>query len=217
MLDSSSTVGEENFRTMLEFLVGVLETADVDSGAVRVGVMSFSSDVMIHFHLNQYGRRVPLLDDILNIPYRQGGTNTADGLQTLRSVMFHVAHGDRPHVPDVAIIVTDGTSNLNSERTIPEAVATHAAGIRVLVVAVGVRADTPEIQALATPPAEDYTIAVHTFDDLLGYRMQQTSFSRLCESTYRSDCLAGCHLLTVTVIWIRFQTAYDIIWSRNVC
>ena len=60
--------------------------------------------------------------------------------------MFNTANGDRPGVPNVVIFITDGVSNLNSERTIPETLLTHAAGIHVFVVGIGLTGETLEIK-----------------------------------------------------------------------
>ena len=48
--------------------------------------------------------------------------------------MFNVANGDRIGVPNVAVLITDGVSNLNSERTIPEAIRAHARDIHVFAI-----------------------------------------------------------------------------------
>ena len=56
-----------------------------------------------------------------SIPYIYGSTNTADSLKTMREQIFNPARGDRPDAPNIAIILTDGVSNINPRRTIPEA------------------------------------------------------------------------------------------------
>ena len=60
------------------------------------------------------------------IPYIYGSTNTADALKSMSEVMFTPANGDRPDAPNVCILLTDGVSNINSRRTIPEAEAARA-------------------------------------------------------------------------------------------
>ena len=61
-------------------------------------------------------------------------------------------------MPNFAIIITDGISNLNSERTIPEAILTHAAGVHVYVIGIGLTGETLEIKVSpdsgleSTPP-----------------------------------------------------------------
>ena len=68
----------------------------------------------VNFPLNRYNSKSSMFPAIRSIPYVYGSTNTADGLRVLRSEVFNQANGDRPEVPNVAIIITDGISNLNS-------------------------------------------------------------------------------------------------------
>lgn len=56
-----------------------------------------------------------------NIPYIYGSTNTADALKVMRNQMFIPSRGDRSDAPNVCVLLTDGVSNINSRRTIPEA------------------------------------------------------------------------------------------------
>ncbi len=52
----------------------------------------------------------------------RGRTNTAEALLYLRSEMFTPFNGDRLDVPNYAVVITDGESNINEERTLPEAI-----------------------------------------------------------------------------------------------
>jgi len=57
---------------------------------------------------------------VSGLSYVGGTTNTADGLRLLRTQIFNVSNGDRLSVPDIAFVITDGQSNVNSSDTIPE-------------------------------------------------------------------------------------------------
>ena len=48
--------------------------------------------------------------------------------------MFTVANGDRPDVPNICILITDGVSNINSRKTVPNALAAHARGIELYTI-----------------------------------------------------------------------------------
>jgi hypothetical protein len=39
----------------------------------------------------------------------------------MRTEMFTARHGDRPEADNVAIVMTDGVSNINQYKTVPEA------------------------------------------------------------------------------------------------
>jgi len=50
----------------------------------------------------------------------------------------------------VAVVVTDGNSNVDSIRTVPEAVALHQAGVHVITVSVGQLYNRSELRAIAS-------------------------------------------------------------------
>ena len=86
-----------------------------------MGIAIFSTEVQVEFNLNTYSTKADVYRAIDNIPYIYGSTNTADALQTMWSKMFTQEHGDRPGIPNTCIIIADGVSNVNVERTLPEA------------------------------------------------------------------------------------------------
>ena len=93
----------------------------VISGAVRVGIAVYSTEVQIEFNLNDYSTKADVYRAIDDIPYIYGSTNTADALREMSTVMFSRRNGDRPDVPNTCIIITDGVSNVNADRTLPDA------------------------------------------------------------------------------------------------
>ena len=114
---------------MLAVATLFLLVADIDSGNVRVGVVIYSTDVHVQFHLDQFTTKSEIVAAINAVPYITGQTNTADALVTMRTSMFNIQTGDRPGVRNAAVVITDGVSNINFERTVPEAEAARADGI----------------------------------------------------------------------------------------
>ena len=53
--------------------------------------------------------------------YFYGSTHTSAALRRMRTRMFTKEHGDRENVQNIAIVLTDGISNVNHEATIKEA------------------------------------------------------------------------------------------------
>ena len=43
-------------------------------------------------------------------------------MKLLRTEMFTPFNGDRQDVPNFAVVITDGESNINEEETLPEAI-----------------------------------------------------------------------------------------------
>lgn len=80
-------------------------------------------------------------------------------------IFFFVSPGDRPNVPNVAIVVTDGQSN-NPNLTIAEAQKARAAGITVLAIGVGSGVSRKELNAIATDPDSTHVFMADNFDAL---------------------------------------------------
>ncbi|XP_056013502.1 cartilage matrix protein-like isoform X2 [Ostrea edulis] len=166
-LDSSTSVGNDNYDKMKDFVKKFLHSANIDGGEVRVGLVSYSSLVTVEFQLNSYTTKADVFAAVDNIPWRYGSTNTADGLQTIHEDMFTEGNGDRPGVPNICIIMTDGVSNINYRRTIPEAKEARQKGIHIYVIGIGLK-DLKEVNEIVSEPASLNVFAVNTTDELEG-------------------------------------------------
>ena len=52
VLDASGSIGEANFNTIKTFVAGLAQDLDVDSGRVRVSLITFSNDVEARFQVS---------------------------------------------------------------------------------------------------------------------------------------------------------------------
>ncbi|XP_067663881.1 collagen alpha-3(VI) chain-like [Haliotis asinina] len=178
LLDSSGSVKTHNFKRMLSFMKNFLSTASIDDGKVRVGVAIFNSRATIKFHLNKYKTKKALFRAIDKIKYRGGRTNTFAGLRLLRSQMFKRRRGDRRGAKNVALVVTDGLSNVKSKRTIPEAKAVRRAGIHIFAIGIGLK-KTAELDGIASRPAAENRFTVRNFKKLKG--LKDRVFTSVCQ------------------------------------
>ncbi len=64
----------------------------------------------------------------------KGRTNTAEGLTEMRRNMFTPLNGDRSGDPNIAIVITDGRSNIDRFKTIPAAEDAKGSGIDIFAV-----------------------------------------------------------------------------------
>ena len=165
VLDASTSVTEPNFQLMKDFVKDFLYEADIDSGNVQVGVIIYSTEDHVEFQMNSFRTKQAVFDAIDNIPYRYGSTNTADALETMHSEMFSAGNGDRPDVDNICIVVTDGVSNINARRTIPEAEAARAKGIHIYAIGIGLT-ETRELDGIASKPVEENRFTVQDFAEL---------------------------------------------------
>ena len=178
VLDASTSVTEPNFELMKDFVKDFLFEADIDGGNVRVGLIIYSTEDHVEFQMNSYKTKADVYNAIDEIPYRYGSTNTADALLTMRSEMFTRANGDRPNVDNICIVVTDGVSNINARRTIPEAEQARADGIHIYAIGIGLT-DTRELDGIASKPIDENRFAVDDFTEL--HELRHHVFSSLCK------------------------------------
>lgn len=81
--------------------------------------------------------------------------------------MFTPAFGDRPDADNVAILVTDGDSNINYRDTSPAAQDLRDSGAKVIGIGIGLR-DFKEINSIASSTQDVYK--VRSFSDLAGIK-----------------------------------------------
>jgi len=117
VLDESSSVKEDNFELIKSFLSQVVGMLDVDSGNTRVGLVPFSTqvDTAEAFNLNAYSSLASVQSAISSLIYSQGLTHTAAALRYVRTDMLTSAAGDRPDVPNVVVVLTDGPANVKED------------------------------------------------------------------------------------------------------
>jgi Mg-chelatase subunit ChlD len=162
---------------MLEFMKSFLHSANIDGGEVRVGVLTYSTGARIEFNLNAYSSKTELFNAVDNIPWRYGSTNTADALLTMHETMFTEGNGDRKDAPNICIVITDGVSNVNFVRTLPEAEEARKKGIHIYAVGIALQ-DLEEVNGIASEPASENVFSVNTFDELEG--LDETIFESTC-------------------------------------
>ena len=90
----------------------------------------------LNFYLTNFTDVPALQTAIRNIAYLGGWTNTTGALQMMRTDIFNVANGDRPYVPNVAILITDGIPNRDVDKLPGEVETLRRRGIRVVGVGV---------------------------------------------------------------------------------
>ena len=93
----------------------------VGQDGVRFAVVKYSTTAYVEFLLDAYNDNGSLTERVLGSPYIGGRTNIAAALELTRTSVFQQQNGDRNHVPNVAILVTDGIPNERQQDTLMEA------------------------------------------------------------------------------------------------
>ena len=168
VLDQSSSIVVESYDNwyvqVLSFAKSIAGAFPISNNLTRVGLLKFSTDVEIVFHLNTYGDSESLLRAIDAVDINGGNTNIAAALRTARLNMFNESTGARPGVPKILIMVTDGTANLEESNTLPEAELTKGAGIIIYTVGVTQEVDEDQLTVIASRP--EYFFFASSFTQL---------------------------------------------------
>jgi hypothetical protein len=80
--------------------------------------------------------------------------------------------GKRQGVPALGIVITDGVSTFDSERTIPSADAARNNGILMFAIGITDQIDLTELQGIANDPNEDFVFEADDFNALASIRDQ---------------------------------------------
>ena len=166
LIDASGSVRRERFPMVLEFVRNIVRNLEIRPRRTRVGVATYASTATVQFYLNTYERKEDVLQAIEFIQFQGGKTNTAAGINLLRTTMFLPQHGERDFAPNIALLVTDGSSNMNVQDTIPAAILARAQGIHLSVATVGRDNDMPEMNAIASDPDASNVFVVNKYQDL---------------------------------------------------
>ena len=162
VLDSSGSIRSanprdrsfDNWDLMLQFVIQLISRLSISRNNIRVASLRYSHEARLDFHLNRYFTLSELTQAIRRLEYIDNNTNTADALWMMRTVIFDPtksgARGDRPDVPNIAILITDGVSNVNERNTIPFADQAKRDGIRILVIGVTDKIDERELIAISS-------------------------------------------------------------------
>uniref|UniRef100_A0A667XDY9 Matrilin 4 n=1 Tax=Myripristis murdjan TaxID=586833 RepID=A0A667XDY9_9TELE len=204
IIDSSRSVRPHEFETMRKFMIDILNTLDIGPDATRVGVVQYSSQVHSEFSLKTHSKLEAMVKGINQIIPLAQGTMTGLAIKYAMNVAFSAEEGDRPKVPNVAVIVTDGRPQ---DRVAEVAAEAREKGIEIYAVGVA-RADMTSLRAMASPPFEDHVFLVESFDLIHQFGLQfqdklcgvdlclesDHGCEHICESSpgsYRCLCLPG--------------------------
>lgn len=179
LLDTSSSVGKEDFEKVQQWVANLVDTFEVGPDHTRVGVVHYSDQPTTAFELGHFDSREAVKAAAWSLAYHGGHTNTGDALRYITRHSFSPRAGGRPGnraFKQVAILLTDGRSQ---DLVLEAAAAAHRAGIRIFAVGVG-EALKEELEEIASEPKAAHVFHVSDFDAIDKIRGKLRR--RLCES-----------------------------------
>lgn len=170
VIDSSESVGPENFELVKDFVNVLINRVSVSQEASRIGVVLYSHVDMVVVSLQQQFNQDDIKAAITKMPYLGEGTFTGSAIHRA-SQLFQAS---QPGVRKVAVVLTDGQADprdvMNFHETATEA---HAKGIEIFAVGVMNKTDPlyekfqAEMKIIASDPDEEHVYLIDDFRTLL--------------------------------------------------
>lgn len=160
----TNAVGEDNWQLIIDFMVDLVSSINIGEEKTHVGAVSFGNEAYLQFYLSNFTDSKSLQSAVRNIPYCGGNTHTTGGLRRTRTEIFNTAHGDRPEVPNVIVLITDGIPTLEVEFLEAEARLIKSFGMRIVGVGVTDKVNETVIRSLVSNEKTDYIFATEYHD-----------------------------------------------------
>ncbi|XP_012995463.2 collagen alpha-1(XXVIII) chain [Esox lucius] len=183
VIDSSESVGPENFEIVKDFVTALVDRVTVGRNATRIGLVLYSLEVQLVFDLARYLTKQDVKQAIRKILYMGEGTNTATAIRRATQDAFHSA---RTGVSKVAIVITDGQTDkrepLKLEIAVREA---HAANIEMYALGIVNSSDPTqseflrELNLIASDPDAEHMYLIDDFNTLPA--LESKLVSQFCE------------------------------------
>ena len=174
IVDSSGSVGHDNFEKMRTFVYDCLRYMHIGNSRYQAALILYSDNAWIEYNLTTYRKEEDILNATRRVRYLYGATNTADALRVMRTTVFKDGNGNRGGVQDIAILITDGISNVNTRATLEEARRAKNEGITIAGVGVNLqsRRDLQELQDIVSEPHSRFAHELLEFDDLENFAVR---------------------------------------------
>ena len=114
VVDTTKSLGQENIPVLKEALSLLLEKFEISEDKTHVSLETFSRNAQVHNKFNDpnFWSYAALLDLIeKSIDKLKSPTRLDFALKEANGTMFTVENGDRPGVPNVLVVSTDGRTH----------------------------------------------------------------------------------------------------------
>lgn len=116
VLDSSRSVGWENYETLKRSLAKLIDYFHVSKDGTHFGFLHYNQDAILDFDFANSASQNPqaLKEKILEINYDPGRTRTDKAIKMANERLFTEEGGAREGVPKLLIVLTDGKTSDDS-------------------------------------------------------------------------------------------------------
>lgn len=176
VIDSSESVGPENFEIIKDFVTALVDRVTVGKNATRIGLVLYSLEVRLEFGLSKYPTRQDVKQAIRKMQYMGEGTYTGTAIRKAAQEGFS---GARAGVRKVAIVLTDGQTDrreaVKLDLVVREA---HAASIEMYAIGIVNTSDPTQVEfvrelnLIASDPDREHMYLIDDFNTLPGAFME---------------------------------------------
>nr|XP_029137180.1 cochlin [Labrus bergylta] len=158
LIDGSSSVGDGNFRMVLDLLTGISRSFDISDVGAHIGAVQFTYDQRLEFGLFDHHNKEDAINALKRIPYMSGGTATGAAITYATQNLFRRTGPGR----NFLIVVTDGQSY---DDVRGPAMAALKQGITIFSVGVA-WAPMDDLKAMSSEPKDSHTFFTREFTGL---------------------------------------------------
>ncbi|KAM4705153.1 collagen alpha-1(XXVIII) chain [Rhinophrynus dorsalis] len=208
IIDSSESVGPENFNLIKQFVNKLIDNVAVNQGITKVGIINFSHKVEVIATLTQFSNKEDLKDAVNRMTYLGEGTYTAAAIRKSIEI-FQFA---REKAKKITIMITDGQADTRGQENL-ENVAKEAQNKSKMYV-IGVLEPTDlnyavflsEMNLIASDPDSDHVFPTKDFSALS--EIEKVLVTKICDKDDSSlaETLRKLHIYGTSTIPLTTHT-----------
>ncbi|XP_047664873.1 collagen, type XXVIII, alpha 1b isoform X3 [Tachysurus fulvidraco] len=184
VIDSSESVGPENFEIIKDFVNGLIDRVSVRPNITHVGIVLYSHMTAVISDLHRPLSRDEVKSAVRRMPYMGEGTYTGSAIHKANQ-LFRSA---RPGVRKVALVITDGQVDQRDVVKLEDAVSdAHTSNVEMFVIGVVNQSDPfyesfkRELESIASDPDEEHIHLISDFRTLTV--IESKLLVKLCEGS----------------------------------
>ena len=118
MVDSSSSVRRDNYEKVKKFLIDLVDKLHISYSMTHVGIIHYNHKPFLDWDFSDdRAQNAELLKKAIKaLKYQPGGTRTDKGMGLASQKIFESGKGERPAVPHVMLVITDGKTSSRSKK-----------------------------------------------------------------------------------------------------
>ncbi|KAK3541159.1 hypothetical protein QTP86_016247 [Hemibagrus guttatus] len=185
VIDSSESVGPENFEIIKDFLNGLIDRVSVRPNVTHVGIVLYSHKTDVISNLYRPLSRDEVKSAVRQMPYMGEGTYTGSAINQAN----HLFRWARPGVRKVAVVITDGQMDQRDVVKLEDAVRdAHSSNVEMFVIGVVNQSDPfyesfkRELESIASDPDEEHMYLISDFKTLT--ILESKLLVKLCEDLF---------------------------------